>query len=116
MQEFVKDLLGAVSQIALEDSGLGSRVEDELARLGADLDDLPLLHDHHALAVVHGDDGAVGNHIVAAVRVAAALACALLPLGSQDILTEAVAVEELFPLVSQHATCGAGHSFDESHK
>ena len=39
--------------------------KDELAGLGAELHDLALLDDHHALAVRHGNDGAVGDDVVA---------------------------------------------------
>ena len=50
----------------VEDAGFAALLKDILARLGAEIDDFSLIHDHHALAVGHGDDGAVGDDVVAA--------------------------------------------------
>ena len=51
--------LDGIAQVAAEDARLAAGVEDELARLQRNLDDLAVLHHEHALAVVDGDDGAV---------------------------------------------------------
>ena len=47
--------LDALAQIPAEDGGFGGGVVDVLAGLGADLNDLALLDDHHALTVRNGD-------------------------------------------------------------
>ena len=57
--EILKGLDKARAEASGEYGGLGAGVVNELARLGADVDDLALVDDDHALTVGNGDNGAV---------------------------------------------------------
>ena len=59
--EGVEDTL---AKRAGEDGGLGRGIIDEFARLGAELRDLALIDDDHALTIGHGDDRAVGDDVL----------------------------------------------------
>ena len=101
--DLLERLLYHVAEVAREDGGLGAGVVDELAGLCADLDDLAVFHDHHALAVGDGHDGAVGDDVVLALGVGAAAAGALLALGDQGVCVERLAIEVFAPLIGQNA-------------
>ena len=80
------------------------------------IDDLALIDDHHALAVVHGNDGAVGNHIVKLhLGAAESLGNALLRLGNQNIGRKRLGIEIITPLIRENACEGAISSFQKSH-
>ena len=108
-------LLDGVAQVAAKDARLAAGVEDELAGLQRDLDDLAVLHYEHALAVVDGDDGAVGDDVVLAARVGAAAAGALAALAGQDVSGHRFAIDKFFPLVGHDAAGSSQSSFQESH-
>ena len=78
-------------------------------------DDLALLDDDHALAVVDGDQRAVGNDIVLALGVGRTGGSALPALLHQDILIQRVTVEILAPLIRKHAAHSAADGFNQSH-
>ena len=92
-------------QTALENGGFAGGIPGVFAGLGGELHDLALLHDHHALPLVDGDDGAVGNDVVRALGVAAAGGGAFFALGDQNVGRHAVTVEILFPLIGKDAAC-----------
>ena len=108
-------VLDAIAQITGEDARLGGHVVSIFARLGAHIHHLALLHDEHALAVRHGDEGAVGDDVVVAVLVAGA-ACDLFPaLHRQHVRGDGLAIKEFLPLVGQYAASRAQCRFHESH-
>ena len=111
----LEGVLDAFAQLAGEDAGLGGGVIDEFAGLGADLNDLALFHDDHALAVGHGDQGAVGDDVVVALGVGGTAGDALLALDDQHVLVDRVAVEKLLPLISQHAADCADARRNKTH-
>ena len=111
----VDDGADAALQLTGEQGRLGGHIVGELARLGADLDDAALIHDHHALAVGHGNDAAVGDDVVAAMLVAAAAGDALLALDSQHIFRQGFTIEIFLPLVGHDAAHAAQCCFDQSH-
>ncbi len=116
LADLLEHLADALAQIAGKDAGFGGGVEGKLARLGADLHHLALLHDHHALAVGHGNDGAAGDDVVAALGIAGAARGALLPLHRQNVRRDGLAVKILLPLVGQYATRAAQCCLNKSHK
>ena len=108
-------LLDGVAQVAAKDARLAAGIEDELAGLQRDLDDLAVLHHEHALAVVDGDDGAVGDDVVLAARVGTAAAGALAALAGQDVSGHRFAIDKFLPLVGHDAAGSSQSSFQESH-
>ena len=108
-------LLDGVAQIAAKDARLAAGIEDELTGLQRDFDDLAVLHHEHALAVVDGDDRAVGDDVVLAVRVGAAATGALAALAGQDVSRHRFAVDKFLPLVGHDAAGSSQSSFQESH-
>ena len=111
----LEGFLQAVAKLAGEDAGLGGGIIGKLAGLGADLHDFALLHDDHALAVGHCDEGAVGDDIVVALGVARAGGDPLLPLDHEGICIDGVTIEEFLPLIGQNAAHGADSCLNESH-
>ena len=111
----VNDGADAALQLAGEQGRLGGHVISKLARLGADLDDATLIHDHHALTIGHGDDAAVGDHVVASLGIAGAAGDALLTLDGHDVFGHSFTIEIFLPLVGHHAAHAAQCCFDQSH-
>ena len=103
-----------VAEVAGEHAGLGGGIEGVLARLGAHLHHLALLHDDHALAVCHGDAAAVGDDVILAV-VGAAARGALLALDHQHVFVQRIAIEKFLPLVCKSSTQCAHTCFDQTH-
>ena len=108
-------LLDALAQVAAEDGGLGRGIVSILAGLGGHFHDLALIHDHHALAVGHHDDGTVGDHVVASLGVGGTSSGRPMTLHHQHIICHLFADKEIFPLVSQHAAGSTQCSFNQSH-
>ena len=105
-----------VLQPAAEQGGLGAGAVGVLARLGAQLHHLALLHDQGTLAVGHGHDGAVGDDVLTAVLVGGTAVRALLAFDGQHIRREGVAVKIFLPLVGHHAGSCADGCFYKTHK
>ena len=108
-------LLDGVAQVAAKDARLAAGIEDELTGLQRDFDDLAVLHHEHALAVVDGDDRAVGDDVVLAARVGAAATGALAALAGQDVSRHRFAIDKFLPLVGHDAAGSSQSSFQESH-
>ena len=104
-----------VAEAAVEDGQLGGFIPDKLARLCAKLDYCPLLHYHHALPFVDGDDGAVGNDVVGALGVGASVSDPFLSLHRQHVAGKRITVEILSPLIPQKAAHGLFRCLYESH-
>ncbi len=103
-------------QRAVEDARLAVLLEDILARLGAEIHDLTLIHNHHALAVRHRDDAAVGNHVVILVAAAAEAALDLfLRLRRQHIVRQRIHVKIFLPLAGERAAGGVQCCCNQSH-
>ena len=111
----VDDGADAALQLSGEQGGLRGHVVGELAGFGAHLDDAALIHDHHALAVRHRDDGAVGDDVITALGVAAAAGDTFLPLYRQHIFRQSLAIEILLPLVGHYAADASQCCFNQSH-
>ena len=92
-----------VAEVSVEDGRLGGFIPDELARLCAELDNRSLLHYHHALSFVDGDDGAVGNDVVGSLGVGASVSDPLLPFHDENVARKRVTIEILSPLIAQKA-------------
>ena len=105
-----------VLQPAAEQGGLGAGAVGVLARLGAQLHHLALLHDQGTLAVGHGHDGAVGDDVLTAVLVGGTAVGALLAFDGQHVRGEGVAVKIFLPLVGHHAGSCADCCFYKTHK
>ena len=104
-----------LAEAARKERRLGRGIVLVFAGLGAELDDLALLDDDHALAVIDGDQRTVGNDIVLALGVGRTGGSALPALLHQDILIQRVAVEILAPLIRKHAAHSAADGFNQSH-
>ena len=100
----------------VEDTGFAALFKDILARLGAKVHDFSLIHDHHALAVGHGDDTAVRDDIVVLTPTAAEAGLYLfLCLRRQHVIRQGVHVKILFPLAGQRAARRVQCSRNQSH-
>ena len=108
-------VLQALAQTAAEQGRLRGHVVGILAGLGAHVHDLALVHDEHALAVRHRDDGAVGDDVVIAVTVAGASGGLFLSLYRQHVLGNGVTIKIFLPLVSQRTAGRAHRRSDKSH-
>ena len=105
----------ALSQRAGKNAGLCGGVIGKFTRLRADLHDLALLHDEHALSVRYGDDRAVGNDVIASLGVGGAAGLPLLSLDRNGVGRNCLAVEILLPLICQNAAQRADARFNKSH-
>ena len=83
--DHLEGFLYALAEIAGEDRWLCRVVPGELARLRAELDDLALLDDYHALSVSDSDTRAVRDDIVITLRVGGASGDPLLTFGYKDL-------------------------------
>ena len=104
----------AFFQVACENRRLCGFVIGVFAGFSAKVNDFALFHDHHTLAYVNRDHGAVGNDVVfgAGVGAAALAADPFLAFAHQNVRGHAVAVKVLFPLVGQYAANGAHACFN----
>ena len=102
----------ALSQLAGEDGRLGGGVVDVLAGNGAEVDDLALLDDEHALSVRDGDNGAVGDDVVIASVAAGGF---LYALGGKNVHGDSLAIEILLPLIGEYAACGRERCGNKTH-
>ena len=98
-----------------EDGRLGRGIVGILPGLGAEFGDPALVHDHHTLAVCHGDDTSVGDHIVGASGVGGAASPALPAPHHQQIFRDGIAIKIFLPLVRQDTAGGTECSFDKTH-
>ena len=105
-------------EIAAEHRRLGRGIVRVCARLRADLHDLALIDDHHALTDIHHNDRARRDDIAltARVRAAPARTRALLALCDQRVGIEAVTAVELLPLVGENPAHRAGSCLNQSHR
>ena len=107
LADVLEHLPDTLPQVARKDAGFRGGVEGEFAGFSAYLHHLALLHDHHALAVGHGDHGAAGDNVVAAFGVAGAPGGPFPPLDRQHGSGDRLTVEILLPLIGHHAACRA---------
>ena len=107
LADILEHLPDTLPQVARKDAGFRGGVEGKFAGFGAYLHHLALLHDHHALAVGHGDHGAAGDNVVAAFGVAGAPGGPFPPLDRQHGSGDRLTVEILLPLIGHHAACRA---------
>ena len=105
----------ACAELTGENGGLRRAVVHELARHGAQLRDLALIDDDHALSVRHRDDGAVRDDVFASLCVAAASGNAPLALDRHHVFRDRFTVKILLPLVGQYAASRAKRRFDKAH-
>ena len=103
LADVLENFLDAGTETAAEDGGLGGAVIDELARLCAELGDLALLDDYHALAIGNGDDGAVGDDIVRTAAVGGPAGNSLAALYDENVIIKRLAVKVFFPLITGNA-------------
>ena len=94
----------ALTELAVEDAGLGGGVVNEFTGLRANLDYLALLDDKHTLTVRNGDYRAVGDDVVVALGVGRTTGNALLALDHKHAPVQSVAIEKLFPLIGKSAS------------
>ena len=100
LADVLENFLDAGAETAAEDGGLGGAVIDKLARLGAELGDLALLDDYHALTVRNGNDRAVGDDIVRTAAVGGTARNSLAALYDEDVIIKRLAVKIFFPLIT----------------
>ena len=110
-----KAVLHGLAQCAGENAGLCRSVINKFTGLGANLRDLALIHDQHALAIRHRNNGAGGNNIVAALGIGGTGGDPLLAPYRQHRLRKCVTIKILLPLVSQDTAGCAQCSFDKTH-
>ena len=109
-----KGILHRLAQGTGEHAGFCRGIVDKLTGLGTDFRHLSLVNDQHTLAVSHGNDGAIGNDIVAS-PIGRPGGDFFLPLYRQDRLRQCVTIKILLPLVAQYTTGRCQCSFDQAH-
>ena len=115
LADLLEGIQNSLAQAAVEDTRLAGGIINELTGLGADLNDLALLHDNHTLAVRNGNLRSVRNDIVRALGVGAAAAYHFLALLHQNIERHCLTIEEFLPLIRQHAAGRTNECTDKSH-
>ena len=108
----LKRILDAFAQTACKDRRLGGSVVCKFTGFGADLHDLALFHDDHALTVRHGNSGTVGDDVIVPFCVGGTPANTLFPLAHQYIVGQCFAVKEFLPLIGQCAAQCADSRFN----
>ena len=104
------------AEAAAENAGFAVDIEDVFARLGAEIHDLALIHDQHALAFVYRDGGAGGDYIIILYAAAAEATLRLLArAGCQHIIRHRVRIEIILPLAGKRAARGVQSCSDQSH-
>ena len=101
-------------QIAVKKAGLGGHVICIFSGLRADVNDLALVNDDHALTVGNGNDGAVRDHVIRGL-VRSLSGAFLLPLDNDHVRRKRIAIEVFFPLIGKNAARRAESRFDKSH-
>ena len=104
----------AGAQVTGKNAWFRGAVIGKFAGFCTNLHHLALLHDHHALAIGHGDDGAVGDDIVRSL-IGASSCGALLTFYGQYGFGDRLTVEKLLPLVGQYAASCSHCCFDQTH-
>ena len=105
----------AVTERTGENSRLGGRIVDELARLERGFHDLALIDDHHRLSVRHRDDRTACDDILVTLGVARPLGDLFAALDREHIRVYRITVKIFLPLVSQHTAARACCCFNKSH-
>ena len=100
----------AAPQLAAEQARLRLRIVGEGPRLRAELDDLALVGDEHALPLRHHDHRARRDQVVAALAVDAAPPLILLAFFHKLVRAHAVADKIILPGVRQHTAEGTNTS------
>ena len=113
--EILPGILQTLAQTTVENGAFGGVIPGKGAGFRGKFHDPAQIYDHHGLAFVDNDNGAVADHIFTAFGVAAALAGTLLCLAHKHIVTHAVAVKIFSPLVSQDTAGCAECCFDKTH-
>ena len=116
LEHGAQNVLQALAQVAAEDAGLRGHIVDEFAGLGAEIDDLALLDDHHALTVGNGDHAAIGDDVIRPLGIAGTTGDPLRRFDSQGIGRNRFTIEVFFPLISQHTAGSAQSSTNKSHE
>ena len=98
----LEGLQQALAELAGEDGRFGGGIPGEFAGFRAELNDLALFYDHHALAVGNNDAGAVGDDIIRTLGVGGTAADALLALDHQRVLVQCFTVEKFLPLIGKN--------------
>ena len=99
---------------AVEDGGFGGHVVLVFTGFCAEVHDLALVYDDHALSVGDSDDGTVGDHVIVSV-VGGTSADLLLSLGDENICGDRFTIEVLFPLICQYSAGSTCNCFDKTH-
>ena len=111
----VEGIHNGIAQIAGKNAGLCGCIVGIFARLCADIHDLALFYDHHALSVCNCDSGAAGDDIVVSSGVGGAFGGAFLAFHCQNVIVDGIAVEKLFPLICKCTACCSKSCFNKSH-
>ena len=88
LADLLEGLLDGGAELARENAGLRGGIVSKFSGLSAELDDLSLLYDDHALSVGNGDTRAVRNNIITCFFIRGALADPLLPLYHQYVICQ----------------------------
>ena len=107
LADLLEQVEDALAEAAGEDAGLKGGVVDEAAGLRANLADLAVFNDDHALTICDVDLGAVGDDVVIALGVGGAAGDDLGALPDEHVPVHCFAIEKLFPLVGKNAACCA---------
>ena len=99
-----EDVLYTIAEASGPDGRFGLGVITEFARLCADVDNLTLFDDDHALSVRNCDYRTIGNDVVIAV-VGAKAPDLFSSLDGDNVSWNSITVEILFPLIGEGAAC-----------
>ena len=117
LTNLAKYCLNVFFKIASEYRRLTGGIVYIFAGLVAQIHNLTLLYDNHALAVIDSDNAAITDNVVFGRSVGATSLTGrtLLTLSHQNVGGHAVAVKKLFPLVAEYAAYSAHCCFNQTH-
>ena len=112
----IKGLPDTVTQTTRKNTRLRRSIIRILSRIRTNLNNLPLLHDHHTLSIRHSDPAAAGNNIITPMLIGRPGRRPLRPLHNHHFFIHSLTVKKLLPLIRQRTTRCTHSRSDKTHK
>ena len=103
--ELSETVFNALAQTAVENGWLRRCIIQKLTCLRTDINYLSLIHNQCALSFIYRNNGAVGDHIIVSLCIAAAFSVSFSALYDQHVRIHGITVEILSPFICQYTFC-----------